>query len=91
MGCERLLREAGLELVPGEGLSGLERHVSKCTEVVLCCVLNVVHVKGNHTYCLTVAVGPEVGRSNAGKVVETFLKIGAEGKADTNYQKHLYS
>lgn len=81
---ERLLKEAGSELVPGEGVSRLEHHMGKCTKVVLCCMLNVVHLKGSHTSCLTVAEGPEVGRSNSGNVVRPFLKIEAEGKADSN-------
>ena len=82
---ERLLKEAGLELAPGEGISWLEHHMGKCTKVVLCCMLNVVHLKGGHTSCLAMAEGPEVGTSNSGNVVRPFLKIGAEGKADSNY------
>lgn len=82
---ERLLKEAGPELAPGEGLSRLEHHMDKCTKVVLCCMLNAVHLKGSHTSCLAMAEGPEVGTSNSGNVVRPFLKIGAEGKADSNY------
>lgn len=33
---ERLLRGGALELVPGEELSRLGLHVSKCAEVALC-------------------------------------------------------
>ena len=74
MAWERLLKEAGLELAPGEGISWLEHHMGKCTKVVLCCMFNVVHLKGGHTSCLAMAEGPEVGTSNSGNVVRPFLK-----------------
>ena len=59
--------------------------MNKCIEFALCYVLNVVHVKGSHASCLTMAEGSEVERSNTGTVVGPFLKMTAEGKANNSY------
>lgn len=59
--------------------------MNKCMEFALCFVLYVLHLKGSHASHLTMAEGPEVGRSSAGTMVGPFLKMTAEGKADSSY------
>ena len=57
--------------------------MNKCIEFAFCFVLNVVHLKGSHASCLTMAEGPEVGGSHAGTRIGPFLKM-AEDQADTS-------
>lgn len=86
-----LLRQPGLELLPGKGFTETGTSCEQMRRVGIGFCVNAVHLKGGHASCLTVAEGPEGERSNAGTTVGPFLRMMAEGKADTNDKKHLCS